>query len=144
MHRIDPMTIEQECAKLIIRYAYLNDERNFEALADLFTADAVLYRPSAPTQAITGRADILSAFRKRPADVITFHICSDILIEIEDDVSATGRSRILLFSGSAPADGSRIPTDARPPVPGVFHDRFRWTDGGWKFAERRGVLWFPA
>jgi len=133
--------IRQACTDLIVRYAYLNDERRYDELVSLFTEDAVLYRPSAPEQGISGRPAILAAFRKRPADSMTFHVTSDILVEVQDEENAQARSRILLLSGTRPQDGSALPLDARAPVPGVFRDRFVLTPQGWKFAERRGMFW---
>lgn len=133
--------IRQVCTDLIVRYAYLNDERRYEELAALFTEDAVLYRPSAPEQGIVGRPAILEAFRKRPLETMTFHVTSDILVEVEDEERAQARSRILLLSGTRAQDGGALPLDVRAPVPGVFRDRFVLTSQGWKFAERRGMFW---
>lgn len=133
--------VKQACADLVARYAYLNDERRFEELAALFTEDAVLCRPSAPDQPIGGRAAILAAFRKRPPDALTFHVCSDILVEVQDARTAHARSRILLLSATRPADGLLAGVAAGVPVPGVFRDRFALTDAGWRFAERRGMFW---
>jgi hypothetical protein len=135
--------IERACTRLIHEYAWLNDQRDFEALAALFTADAELYRPSAPERAIVGRAAILAAFRMRPADTITFHVCSDVLIDVKDDGAVSSRSRILMLAGNRAAPGNPIPNEPRAPVPGVFHDRFEWTDAGWRFAQRRGAFWMP-
>ncbi|RZA35350.1 MAG: nuclear transport factor 2 family protein [Lysobacteraceae bacterium] len=132
-------SIRRTCTDLISHYAYLNDERRFEELAALFTEDALLFRPSAPGQAIQGREAILAAFRKRPADTITFHVCSDILIDVLDADRARGRSRILLLSAPRASDGTT--PQAGVPVPGVFKDRFALTEDGWKFAERRGSFW---
>lgn len=132
-------SIRRTCTELISRYAYLNDGRRFEELAALFTEDALLFRPSAADQAIQGREAILAAFRKRPADTITFHVCSDILIDVLDADRARGRSRILLLSASRHADGTAPPASA--PMPGVFIDHFALTEDGWKFAERRGSFW---
>jgi hypothetical protein len=139
MHMQDELAIQRACSALVSRYAYLNDERSFDELAALFTHDAVLYRPSAPDQAISGREAILAAFRKRPADTMTFHVCSDILIDVDSHQAAHGRSRILLLSAGRPADGAIA--QAGIPVPGVFVDRFTLTAEGWKFAERRGAFW---
>lgn len=132
-------SIRRACTELIVRYAYLNDERRFEELAALFTEDGLLYRPSAPGHAIRGREAVLAAFRKRPAETMTFHVCSDILIDVHDADRAQGRSRILLLSAPRPADGTT--PQAGAPAPGVFHDRFALTEEGWKFAERRGSFW---
>ncbi|MBD8529314.1 MULTISPECIES: nuclear transport factor 2 family protein [unclassified Massilia] len=133
--------IRQACTDLIVRYAYLNDERRFEELAALFTEDAVLYRPSAPGQGIAGRRAILDAFRKRPAGTMTFHVTSDVLVEVQDAENAGARSRILLLSAVRPQDGSVLPVETKAPVPGVFRDRLVLTDDGWKFSERRGMFW---
>lgn len=139
----DISSIERACARLISQYAYLNDERRFDELSQLFSEDALLYRPSAPEQAIRGRAAILQAFEKRPANAMTFHICSDILIDVKDETCAVGRSRILLLSAARPEDGQLATVESKVPVPGVFHDVFRLTGQGWQFAERRGAFWIP-
>ncbi|MFC5478271.1 nuclear transport factor 2 family protein [Massilia suwonensis] len=133
--------IRQACTDLIVRYAYLNDERRFDELAALFTDDAVLYRPSAPQQGIAGRAAILEAFRKRPLETITFHVTSDILVEVQDGETAQAQSRILLLSAARPLEAGALPSEQKPAVPGVFRDRFRLTPQGWQFAERRGMFW---
>ncbi|MES2261793.1 MAG: nuclear transport factor 2 family protein [Pseudomonadota bacterium] len=128
---------ERACARLVVAYGYLNDGRNFDALAELFTEDAVLYRPAAPERAVVGRAAILAAFQARPAELATFHVCSDILIDVESEEYATGRSRILLLSTARGDETVKVPA-----LPGTFCDRFRRTADGWKFSERRGALWF--
>lgn len=138
MH-MNEAAIRQACTELVVRYAYLNDERRFEELAALFTEDAVLYRPSAPEQAIAGRAAILAAFHKRSPDTMTFHVTSDILVEVHGAQRAQATSRILLLSATRPQDGSA--PDATAPVPGVFRDSFALTDEGWKFSTRRGMFW---
>lgn len=134
-------SIQRACTELISQYAYLNDERRFDELAALFTEDAVLYRPSSPDVAIVKPAAILQAFQQRPLDVMTFHVCSDVLIEVRGAHTATGRSRILLLSGMRPPDSPPALVASKVPVPGVFHDAFRLTEQGWKFSERRGRFW---
>jgi len=141
MHQTNENAVRQACTDLIVRYAYLNDERRFVELAELFTADAVLYRPSAPEQGVVGRDAILAAFCKRPADTMTFHATSDILVDVQDGQQAQARSRILLLSAIRAPDASALPIEPKLPVPGVFHDSFVRTDDGWKFAERRGLFW---
>jgi hypothetical protein len=138
---MDDVSIRQACTDLIVRYAYLNDERRFDELAALFTDDARLYRPSAPERAIEGRAAILAAFRKRPADIVTFHVTSDVLVEVRDALSAQARSRILLLSATRPQEAGALPADLKAPLPGVFRDSFALTAEGWKFSERRGRFW---
>ena len=145
MSDIERLLIAGACRDLIHRYAYLNDERDFEALADLFTEDAVFCRPSAPDDAIVGRAAILKSFNARPAGTATFHVCSDVLIDVDSPQRARARSRILLLSGAQGMDGSHPePAALKPLLPGTFHDELRLTAAGWRFARRIGSLWVPA
>lgn len=121
--------IEADCAKLVARYANLNDAARWAELANLYAEDGRMSRPTAPDDWITGRATILAAFLARPART-TRHICSNVVIDVIDTDHAIGESAMLLFTG-----------DGAPKV-GSFHDRFVRTDAGWRFAERRGSLTF--
>ena len=123
------LVIEHACAKLVARYANLNDAARWEDVADLYAPDGRMTRPTAPDDWIEGRSAILAAFLARPART-TRHVCSNIVIDVVDDTQATGEAAMLLFTG----DG--------PPKVGSFHDRFVLTQAGWRFAERRGSLTF--
>lgn len=123
--------IEADCARLINRYANLNDAGDWAAVAALYTVDGIMTRPTAPEAPIVGREAILAAFLARPPRT-TRHLCGNILIDVEDDRSARGESAMLLFTGSA------------APLVGSFHDRFALTAEGWRFAERRGSIVFAS
>jgi len=139
---IQHLLIGQECQRLIHRYAYLNDERDFDALIELFTDDAILYRPSAPATPLVGREVILAAFRSRPADLRTFHLCTDVIVDVEDPEHALARSRVVLLSGArSDSETGIVDVVSKPPAPGTFQDRLRLTAQGWKFSERRGSFW---
>ncbi|MFI4869122.1 MAG: nuclear transport factor 2 family protein [Steroidobacterales bacterium] len=145
MEVTERLAIIEACRALIYRYAYLNDERDYGALADLFTEDAVFCRPSAPDKPIIGRDAILASFNARPTDLVTFHMTSDVLIEVESSERARARSRILLFSSPRSPDGAR-PDMARtaPPLQGMLRDSLSLTAAGWKFSQRVGALWLPS
>jgi SnoaL-like protein len=123
-------SIEWECARLINLYALLNDEARWEEVAELYAADGVMTRPSAPEEPVIGREAILAAFNARPPRT-TRHVCANIVIDVESPRSALGQSAMLLFTN---AEG--------PPLVGGFDDRFVLTEEGWRFAERRGYLKF--
>jgi hypothetical protein len=72
---------------------------------------------------------------------MTFHVCTDVIITVDNESAAHGQSRILLLSAGRPEQEGARPAATEPPVPGVFHDKFELTEGGWKFAERRGSFW---
>lgn len=119
--------IEADCARLIALYANLNDEARWEDVAALYTDDGLMTRPTAPDAPIVGRAAILAAFQARPPRK-TLHVCSNVVIDVEDHASARGTSAMVLF------------TEGGVPLAGSFHDRFVLTADGWRFAERRGSL----
>ncbi|WP_374418085.1 nuclear transport factor 2 family protein [Novosphingobium arvoryzae] len=119
--------IEADCARLIALYANLNDEARWEDVAELYTDDGLMTRPTAPDAPIVGRAAILAAFQARPPRK-TRHVCSNVVIDVEDHASARGISAMVLF------------TEGGVPLAGSFHDRFVLTADGWRFAERRGSL----
>jgi len=121
--------IEADCARLIALYANLNDSARWDEVAALYAEQGVMTRPTAPDAPIVGRDAILAAFRSRPPRT-TRHVCSNVVIDVDSADEARGTSAMLLFTG-APA-----------PLVGSFHDRFVRTPEGWRFAERRGTLFF--
>jgi hypothetical protein len=121
--------IEQDCARLVARYANLNDSGRWDDVASLYAKDGRMARPTAPDEWIVGRDAILAAFLARPART-TRHVCSNVVIDVRSDSEATGESAMLLFTGEG------------VPKVGSFHDIFVRTDAGWLFAERRGSLIF--
>lgn len=121
--------IEQDCARLIARYANLNDAGDWDAVAELYAPDARMARPTAPDEWFVGRTAILAAFRARSPRT-TRHVCANVLIDVLDADHAAGESAMLLYTGEG------------APKVGSFHDRFVRLDGIWLFAERRGTLIF--
>jgi ketosteroid isomerase-like protein len=138
----EKMLVAEACRQLVHRYAYLNDERDFAAIAELFTEDGVLFRPSAPDKPIQSRVAILAALQTRPATTATFHVCTDVVVEVLSMNHATARSRILMLSGERTA-GATVPDAAtvKAPLPGTFEDELVLTTEGWRFASRKGGLW---
>ena len=124
--------IEWECTRLINLYANLNDAGRWEEVAALYAEDGLMTRPTAPDDPIVGREALLAGFKSRPPRT-SQHIVGNIVIDVESETEARGYSVILLFTA---AD--------KPPLVGSYRDRFRLTGEGWRFAERRGALTFPA
>lgn len=121
--------IERQCARLVHVYANANDAGDWEAVAGLYAADGVMFRPTAPDEPLAGREVILASLRARPART-TRHVCANVVIDVASEILATGESAMLLFTG------------APQPLVGSYRDRFVLTEEGWRFAERRGSLLF--
>ena len=133
--------IEQDCERLIRRYVNLNDAQDWQAVANLYTEDARLARPSKPGEFIDGRAAILASFLARPARVQR-HVIANTVVEVESPDAARAFSVIVLYMGDVPADGGLPVMDAKSPLVGTFTDRLVRAREGWRFAERIGGLDF--
>jgi acyl dehydratase len=126
------MVAEHAIARMIIRYAALNDAGEWDAVAAHYVENGRMSRPVTPDDFVEGRAAILAAFKARPPRT-TRHICANIVVDVESETSARATSQIMLFTAK----------DAHPLV-GSYHDKIILTDAGWRFAERRGSLDFAS
>ncbi|MBC2779129.1 nuclear transport factor 2 family protein [Parasphingopyxis marina] len=140
MNRDDRIAIEWECTRLINLYALLTDEARWDEIVALYAEDGLMTRPTAPDDPIVGHDALYAAFTARPPR-ISRHVCANIVVTAENADEASAQSLILLFTGSAAEDGGLPVPDAAPLV-GTYSDRFRLTDKGWRFTERRGELSF--
>jgi hypothetical protein len=134
------MLIEWQCAQLVHRFAMLNDNNDYDALAACFTEDGIMARPTMPDAPMQGRQTILEQFRKRPVRTIR-HMMANVHVKAESQDRATGRVYMILYGGPALAEGEKGPVKAEPPfLIGAFDDVYAKVDGQWLFAERRGSL----
>lgn len=129
------LLIEQACRRTLILAAAAADAGNAAALAALFTAEAQLLRPGAPP--ILGQAAIEAAYAERPAQRLTRHLLTNILVEVESPDLARATSSVLLWSGNRddPPGPYGRPADARQVV-GEFHDLLVPTSAGWRIHQR--------
>src|SRR5687767_5884594 len=77
--------IERQCTRLVHVYANANDAADWDKVAALYARDGVMFRPTAPDDAISGRDAILASLRAR-APRTTRHVCANVVIDV---VSAT-------------------------------------------------------
>jgi hypothetical protein len=134
--------IEWDCTRLINLYMKVNDAGDWDAVAGLFTEDGLLARPTLPDKPYVGRQAILDGFRSRPAGIVTRHVVSNIVVDVENETEASAFCVMLLYRGKTTENGSLPSHDPADPLIGTFNDRLRKTADGWRFAERRGGLDF--
>lgn len=132
--------IEADCGRLINLYANLNDAQDWEAVAALYTEDAVMRRPSGGDP-IVGRDAILAAFHARPPRVQR-HVVANTVVDVMDRDRASAFSAIILYQGEPTDDGTLPALGAGSPLVGWYRDRLVRTESGWRFAERTGGLDF--
>ncbi len=114
---------------LIARYNASGDAGRFETMLELFTDDAVLVVPDGTHQ---GRENIRVFFEsvaigngRRPGGRLIRHFTATHQIDVLDPDAARGRCYY------------QVLTDAGLDHWGRYVDRYRRTDAGWRFQERR-------
>lgn len=113
---------------LIVSYATLLDDAQWEALGELFTEDGVFGSPHSTT---TGRQAVVENFRLKHAPFTwTWHDPHGQLVEFDGNDSARGTVIAYAELGN---DETTVVTSIR------YHDDYRRVDGRWMFA-RRTVL----
>jgi hypothetical protein len=132
--------IERACERLVYSYARHLDLGHLEAAADCFAAAGSLARPLAPDQVIHGREAIRASLLTRPRTLLTKHLATNIMIEVDSLDTAHGISYLTMISTTPPA-GASPPFQSQGPLWfGEFQDRFIREDGAWKFLERLGSV----
>lgn len=77
---------------------------------------------------------------KRPKGLLTEHLATNVMIEVESRDAAHGISYLTMIA-TTPADGAQPPFLSQGPIFfGEFKDRFVRENGEWKFLERRGSV----
>ncbi len=113
---------------LVVNYATLLDDAQWEELGELFTTDGVFGSPHSTT---VGREAVVENFKVKHAPFTwTWHDPHGIAIEIDDDDHARGT--VIGYAELGNAENT-IVTSIR------YLDDYRREDGRWRFA-RRHVL----
>ncbi|SBS40132.1 Nuclear transport factor 2 (NTF2) domain protein [Marinomonas spartinae] len=152
---MDNLLIEWQCQKLVTRSINLLDQGRWQELANCYTEEGELYRPSAPTVKIAGRDAILASFTARPAKE-TCHALTNMEANIINDYSVIVTSRVVLFSsGKKSADkkssdkksANKKVDDIESMVQangdifiGRFVDELKKIKGEWLIAKRKGSI----
>lgn len=110
---------------LVVAYATLLDDAQWEALGRLFTEDGVFASPNSTT---SGRAAIIENFKVKHAPFpATWHDPHGIAVEFDDDDHARGT---VIGYAELGQPGVTITTSIR------YQDDYRREDGAWRFAKR--------
>ncbi|MGI5326466.1 nuclear transport factor 2 family protein [Actinomadura nitritigenes] len=127
-----------ELLDLVARYALYADRRDIDAMAGLFTADAVLVLPSAPDElgpvrAFTGRAEIAGTLAALNGVPVTFHaLVGQVLDAGPGPGTATGEIACVAHHLTERDDGrtSDLVWNCR------YTDAYRLDGGTWRIARR--------
>ncbi|MGH8149677.1 MAG: nuclear transport factor 2 family protein [Steroidobacteraceae bacterium] len=132
--------IERACERLVHAYSRTLDLGNLSAAADFFAESGSMTRPMAPDTVIQGRETIRASLLTRPRGLLTKHLATNVMIDVESREAAHGISYLTMIA-TTPADGAQPPFLSQGPLYfGEFKDRFVREHGEWKFLERRGSV----
>ena len=134
MNDSERLLIERACERLVTQYCHFVDHGEGARVAELFTDDGVW---SSPESTMTGRAAIRAGFQRRQDNAarMSRHVCSNLLIDVEDGERARGVVYLTLYRHDG-EPGRRMSPSAAPSIVGEYRDVFRRTEAGWRFARR--------
>lgn len=131
--------IRAECTALSIAYARCVDFRDYEAFVDLFSADGEL---DAGVE-LKGKEAIRNAMSRRPDELKSRHVLSNIFIDVQDADHARGISYLTLYRHIGPESLTAGPIEFDGPAAvGHYEDQFVRTAEGFRFKRRRLHLTF--
>lgn len=132
--------IERACERIVYEYARALDLGDLSGAADFFAEKGSMSRPMMPDQVIDGREVIRTSLQTRPKSLLTKHLATNVMIDVESRDSASGISYLTMISVTPAAD-ARPPFVSQGPIYfGEFRDKFVRENGKWKFLERRGSI----
>ena len=131
--------IERACERIVYAYSRALDLGDMSAAADFFAEKGSLTRPMAPDTVIEGRETIRASLLTRPKTLLTKHLATNVMIDVEGRDSARGLSYLTMIS-TTPGDATAPFVSQGPIYFGEFKDRFVREHGVWKILERRGSI----
>ena len=140
MDHADRIDIERACEQLVYTYARLLDLGDLSGAADLFAEHGSMARPMTPNQLVQGREAIRAALLTRPKTLLTRHLTTNVMVQVESHEAASGVSYLTMIA-TTPAAAHQPPFLSNGPIYfGEFKDRFVREHGLWKFQSRLGSI----
>ena len=136
----DRIEIERACEQLVFAYSRALDLGDMNAAADFFAEQGSMARPMSPEQIVSGREAIRASLLTRPKTLLTKHLATNVMIQVESPDSASGISTLTMIATTPGVDDKPPFLSQGPLYFGEFKDRFVLENGIWKFAERRGSI----
>jgi len=137
---IERIEIERACERLILVYSRALDLGDMNAAADCFAENGSFARPMAPDVVIQGREAIRAGLLTRPKSLLTKHLATNILIDVQSRDAATGLSYLTMVSVMLGEDAKPPHVSPGPLWFGECVDSFVLEKGVWKLLDRRGSI----
>ncbi len=135
-----PEPDRRACEALVQAFCHFIDHGEAPKVAGLFTEDGVFDRKG---EALRGRAALAEALGRRPAHIVTRHVCPHTVLVPESADRIAGTTAFLFFRRDASAPGADTRPAACLEAVGEYQDVFERTPAGWRIAHRKAVPVFP-
>ena len=128
------LEIREACEQLALDYSFFADNQRMDEWSNLFADDGEMvlfgqtYRGPAAIRAAVGAG--------RGASALSVHAITNQRIDIVSESEATASVYIIVYSGERKAGGPAAASMIAPAMVGTYHDAYRKTPVGWKFARR--------
>jgi SnoaL-like protein len=128
------LEIREACERLALDYSFFADSQRMDDWSELFADDGELvlfgqtYRGPAAIRAAVGGG--------RGAAALSVHAITNQRIDIVSETAATATVYIIVYAGERKDGGPASAAKIAPAMVGIYHDAYRWTPAGWKFARR--------
>lgn len=132
--------IERACERLVYAYVRALDLGDMNAAADCFAAQGSMARPMTPGQLIRGRDAIRASLLTRPKTLLTKHLATNVMIDVESRDAASGLSYLTMIATTPSGEAAPPYVSEGPIYFGEIRDRFVRENGVWKFLERLGSI----
>jgi hypothetical protein len=123
--------ITAACQRVALDYAYFADGARREDLAALFAEDGEFHLFG---KVHVGPSAVLESLNATPRGTTSsIHSVSNHRVEVVSETEAHGSAyvTVFVFDKTAPS-----PAVISPVIIGAYHDVYRKTDAGWRFARR--------
>jgi hypothetical protein len=124
--------VRTACERIALDYAFYADGARRADLASLFAEDWEFHLFG---KIHVGPAAVLESLNATPAGTVSsIHSLSNHRVEVISETEARGTAyvTVFVFDKTAPA-----PAVITPVIVGAYHDVYRKTETGWRFARRR-------
>ncbi len=128
------LEVREACERLALDYSFLADSQRMDEWSRLFAEDGELvlfgktYRGPADIRAAVGAG--------RGAPALSVHAITNHRIDVVSGDTATATVYIIVYAGERDGGGPATAPRIAPAMVGIYHDAYRKTPAGWRFARR--------
>jgi hypothetical protein len=128
------LEIREACERLALDYSFFADSQRMDEWSELFAEDGELVLFG---QTCRGPAAIRAAVGAgRGAAALSVHAITNQRIDVLSEDTAEASVYIIVYGGERKDGGPAAQAKIAPMMVGTYHDAYRRTAAGWKFARR--------